>query len=170
MDFRDYRDAVVAGAISSVVVSLISGFIGIIGLSHGPEAAWAALAGVGHDVLGWWLGFFIHVFFGALVGIGYLWIFEVFYRFLDHWFVGVMIGIIQAALLGFLLGLSPRVCPILFGCSSGKGFNPAMPDLIAWIGLHAIFGIILWTLLEEGDDGRRLHRYLPRRFASKKPG
>jgi hypothetical protein len=168
MELRDYRDSVIAGALSSVLVSGAGFVLGIVGLNSGPEAAWAALIGVGEDTLGWWIGFFVHVLFGALVGIGYLWLFEIFYRFMNHWFVGAIIGILQAAILGFLFGLSPRVCPVLFGCLQGQGFNPSMPDMVAWIGLHAIFGIVVWTLLEDVDEGRRLHRYLPNNLNPRK--
>jgi hypothetical protein len=164
MEPRDYRDAFLAGALGSVAVSLVGSFLGFMGLTYGPVAAWAALLGVGHDTLGWWLGFFIHVLFGALVGIGYFWIFQILRRFLDHWFVGAMVGLLQASILGFLLGLSPRVCPNLFGCFQGQGVNLSMPDMIAWIGMHLVFGIVVWTLLEEVDDGRRIHLYLPKAF------
>ena len=164
MDTRDYRDAMLAGVISAIALSIIGAFVGSVGFGRGPEAAWAALLGFGPEPTGWWLGFVVHIAFGALVAIGYLWIFEMLYRFFDHWFIGALVGMLHCAVLGFLLGLSPKVCPILFNCPVGTGFNPSMPDMVAWIGMHAIFGILMWMMLEEVEGRRRIHRYLPPGF------
>jgi hypothetical protein len=164
MDPRDFHDAMLAGAIAALVMSLIGAFFRRYGIGLGPEAAWAALFGLGSGPLGWWLGFIVHVIAGAIVGIAYGWMFEVLYQFADHWFVGVVVGMIHAAVFGFLLGLSPKVRPVLFGVVEGEAFGMSMPNAVAWVSLHAIFGIIMYMMLEEVEGRRRIHRYLPTRF------
>jgi hypothetical protein len=164
METRDYFDAMVAGAVGAILMTIIGVFFGTVGLAKGPEASWALLLGLGTGTIAWWLGFLVHVILGAVVAIGYLWVFELVYRFVDHWFVGMLVGIVHAAILGFFLVLSPRVRPVLFGVQEGAGFEPSMPAVVIWLALHIIFGLTVWTLLEDVEGHRRVHRYLPPDF------
>ena len=168
MKAHNVRYALVSGLIASIITTMISWVARFSGIGVGPEATWASLLGFGSSSIAWWLGFAVHVIMGSVIAVGYCWLFDMLDRSLSHWGVGFALGLIHANFVGFLLILSPKADALLFGGPSGI----ELPKVLAWIALHIIYGVTVWTLWEEigkksgvyfFDSSKRHPRFRPKR-------
>ena len=166
METKDVRYALFAGAVASMVVSMLSWLIRYNNIGLGPEAAWANLVGLGASPVGWWFGLAAHLIFGSVIAIGYCWAFNLLDRFVNHWVVGIGLGVLHAAVFGFFLMLSPKAGSLFVEL---RGNTPTIqfPLVFAWVGTHMFYGVTLWTLWEEVGEERHLHRYRPSRLTRK---
>jgi hypothetical protein len=146
-----YKNAIVAGVIGSIAMSLVMVVARMMGMPVAMELMLGTMLGGDPSGFSWLLGFAIHVMMGAMFALAYAGIFKVF-AIAPTWLVGLYFGLGHAVIAGLMLGAVPLVHPLIPELLAAPGiFMSALGAMGvgAFIMLHALFGAIVGAYLQQ---------------------
>ncbi len=139
-----------AGVLGAIVMSIGMGIAYGAGATGFSFAWWWGSLILGNTSTGAWiLGFVIHLILGGLIGLAYAAVFEAIGR--SHWILGLLGGVIQLVIGGFVLGWISNVHPAIPQAIVHPGiFTSAWgwPSTLAFCLVTLIFGIIVGSMYD----------------------
>jgi hypothetical protein len=133
------------GIVGAIAISVVSGVLRLLGMKIGIELILGTWTGLRPGPEAFAAGLAMHIALGAGFGVFYAWLFE---RVWAHGgaATGVILGMLHAALIGMLFGLTPQLHPLVPQVVADPGpyfANAGIAGVLAWFALHAIYGAIV---------------------------
>lgn len=140
-----FARAVLFGVLGTVAMSLVALALRAIGLPLRFELILGTIVGVAPGPEAWAAGIGVHLVIGGLFGLLYGWLFE---RVWDHGgaSTGLILGVIHAALIGMVMGLTPQFDAYVPSQLPDPGpyfSHLGIAGILAWFGMHLVYGAIV---------------------------
>jgi hypothetical protein len=139
------RRALGFGVLGALAISVLSALLRAAHVPIDLELILGTLTGLGPGPLASGVGLLVHLAIGAAFGLLYGFLFE---RVWNHGgaATGMILGVLHAALIGMVLGLTPRFHPLIPSVlpSPGPYFANLGPlGVVAFFAVHVLYGAIV---------------------------
>jgi hypothetical protein len=137
--------AILFGILGALAITVISAVARGLGTPISIELLLGTLVGLAPGGAAFGVGLLIHLAIGALVGMGYAFLFE---RVWDHGgaATGMLLAVVHASLIGILVGMTPQFHPMVPSRIPDPGpyfANLGAIGVIAFYVAHLAFGAIV---------------------------
>lgn len=143
------RRAFLAGVIGAGILTIVVQMLRILGVPVNLSLWLGSMVTGGLGGATWVLGFVMHLVLGGLFGIGYAVVFERTRR--TTLGSGAGLGVAHGLSSGILIGALPWLHPLVPEVIAAPGMflaSGGLPAVLAFLGLHVMFGAIVGHLYE----------------------
>lgn len=139
------KRAFLFGILGAGAISVASAILRAIGLPIQLELILGTATGMAPGSGAFALGLAIHLAIGGAFGLLYGWLMETVW---DHGgaAMGMILGVIHAALIGMAVGLTPQFHPYIPERMADPGpffANIGVPGVLCFFGIHILYGAIV---------------------------
>jgi hypothetical protein len=139
------KRAIVFGVLGAAAISVLSALARAVGVPIQLEMLLGTMFGWAPSPAAFALGLAVHLAIGGAFGLLYGWLMETVW---DHGgaFMGMILGVLHASLIGMVVGLTPQWHPLVPGRIPDPGpyfANLGVAGVLCFFAMHVVYGAIV---------------------------